>query len=291
MKTRVIFVEGIPGAGKTSAVQRLAEILEERGITTKIFLEGDLDQPADYEGVAFVREDIEKVLIEKHKSSPLQLLSFREALENGSLIYYAKMKKSGLFSDEMIKEFSPYDVYEQPVEIFTALMEKKWGEFNKILSKSNEVYILDCCLLQNPTTYLSAKNNLHYEYIHSFILTLLQQIKDFKPLVVYIEPADINEAILHVKKERSTEWFDFLTDYYTKQEYGKYHCLSADLSGVVHYLTHRIQMEKNILSHSDVDWMHIQRNQDSWKHLNDSIAKAALHFFDGFIYGGAGGSN
>ena len=271
MKTRIIFVEGIPGAGKTTAVQQIGNICKEKGVVAHTYLEGHLDQPADYERVSYLQEENLSIILDKHSISPLLLNGFKETVENGVLIYYGKQEESRLFPEEFIKELSFYDVYNQSPTIYTTLIKRKWASFKKSLGHNDNVYILDCCLLQNPTTFLMAKNNLSNNFIQSFVKELINEIREFQPMVIYIEPADITQSFSHVQKERSTDWFEFVRDYYTTQEFGNSHGLSNDLNGVIQYLIHRIELEKEILSHSKIDWVHIQRSQSSFGQVNKMI--------------------
>ncbi|WP_064091774.1 P-loop NTPase family protein [Rossellomorea aquimaris] len=271
MNTRIIFVEGIPGAGKTTAVQQIGHILREKGIVTHMYVEGDLDQPADYERVAYLQEENLSFILDKHSISSLELNRFRESIEKGVLVYYGKLEESALFPEEFIKELSFYDVYNQPPTIYRTLLKRKWTSFKKSLGHNDHVYILDCCLLQNPTTFLMAKNNLSTTNIQSFITELINEIRGFNPLVIYIEPTDITQSFSHVQKERSNDWFEFVRDYYTTQEFGYNNGLPNDLTGIIQYLTHRVKLEKDILSHSEIDWVHIERSQSSFGKVNEMI--------------------
>ena len=52
----LVLIEGIMGAGKTTTAQFVDETLQRLGLETKVYLEGNLDHPADYDGVAVVDE-------------------------------------------------------------------------------------------------------------------------------------------------------------------------------------------------------------------------------------------
>jgi thymidylate kinase len=56
MNTKLIVVEGIPGSGKTTTANFIKELLDERNISNQLFLEGDLNHPADFESVACLDE-------------------------------------------------------------------------------------------------------------------------------------------------------------------------------------------------------------------------------------------
>lgn len=52
MNTKLIIVEGLPGSGKSTTASTIYEILQNYPIKSELFLEGNLDHPADYDGVA-----------------------------------------------------------------------------------------------------------------------------------------------------------------------------------------------------------------------------------------------
>jgi hypothetical protein len=271
MSGSVIFVEGIPGAGKTSTVRMISRFLKDKGVPVKAYIEGDRDQPADYEGVALLSE-VQLSSIENNNSESANgLQSYCERTEYGVLVHYAKMAESKGFSEKIINEISRDDIYNKEAVIYTALIKNKWEQFSEILASTDDVYILDCCLLQNPTTFLSARNDLSEEFIEGFVRALLDIVKKYRPLVIYIEPNDIKKALEHVMLERTEQWFNFVRDYYTTQSYGKNHGLKNDFNGVMSYLKHRVKLEKSILTGANVDWIHIERDQSSWETVNNKI--------------------
>ncbi|WP_175988153.1 hypothetical protein [Bacillus sp. Marseille-Q1617] len=271
MSGRVIFVEGIPGAGKTSTVQMISGVLKDKGLPVKAYIEGDPDQPADYEGVALLSKEELSSIKKSNSESAKGLQFYCERTEYGVLVHYAKMAESNRFPEDIINEISRYDIYNKEPEMYTALIKSKWEQFSGILAGTDAVYILDCCLLQNPTTFLSARNDLQEDFIEGFVRDLLDEVKKFRPLVIYLEPNDIRKALKHVMSERSGQWFNFVRDYYTTQAYGKNHDLKNDFNGVISYLTHRVKLEKSILTKANVDWIHIERDQTSWETVNHTI--------------------
>jgi thymidylate kinase len=51
--SKLILVEGLPGSGKSTTATITNEILKDLNIDTKLFLEGNAEHPADYEGGSF----------------------------------------------------------------------------------------------------------------------------------------------------------------------------------------------------------------------------------------------
>ena len=53
MNTKLIIVEGLPGFGKSTTAKLINEILSQNKIEVELFLEGNLNHPADYDGVSY----------------------------------------------------------------------------------------------------------------------------------------------------------------------------------------------------------------------------------------------
>ncbi|OIU73266.1 hypothetical protein [Rossellomorea aquimaris] len=271
MSGRVIFVEGIPGAGKTSTVQKISHFLKGKGIPVKEVVEGNLEQPADYERAAFLTEDQLKSIEEEYGIDAGSVSSYCEILEHGMLVHYERMSESEAFSESFIKELEQFDIYNTDPDTYILVIKHKWRLFKELLAGTDDVYVLDCSLLQNPLTFLIAKNDMPAEFIKTFVIDLLMLVKEYRPLVVYLEPKEIKKALEHVMAERSEQWFTFVRDYYTKQKYGINHNLTNDLDGIMNFLEERVTVEKSILKDSGVDWLHIERDQASWRDVITKI--------------------
>ncbi len=64
LNTKLIIVEGLPGFGKSTTANLLYDILIEKNIDVELFLEGNLDHPADYEGVScFNKSEFKSMLV------------------------------------------------------------------------------------------------------------------------------------------------------------------------------------------------------------------------------------
>ncbi|MGD6801437.1 hypothetical protein [Rossellomorea aquimaris] len=246
---KLILVEGIPGSGKTTACGYIKKQLEDQGNRTKVYLEGDLDHPADYEATAFVSADQLGVLSIKFPELK-EKKSFQQykGTQAGVLIPYNKLSQAGELTSECTAELSKYDVYEMPPELYKELILNRWSTFVEKVKAEDFIVVADCCFMQNPLTMLMAKYNESCHSIKKFVSEIEEVIRELNPLVIYLEPVSIKEVIENVKMQRSPEWFKHVSSYYTKQEYGKAHSLPEGLEGVVQLLEDRAGLEKQLLS-------------------------------------------
>ncbi|WP_347552997.1 hypothetical protein ABFG93_22380 (plasmid) [Pseudalkalibacillus hwajinpoensis] len=78
-RTKLIIVEGMWGSGKSTTAELIYDHLTECGIDTRLFLEGDLDNPADYDKVACFTHNEYNNLLEKYSDSIRLIQSITES--------------------------------------------------------------------------------------------------------------------------------------------------------------------------------------------------------------------
>jgi hypothetical protein len=261
--TKLYIFEGVPGSGKTSSAKWLASRL---GDKAKLFLEGDPQHPADYESVACLTE-------EQVKDFEREYPSIREMLIGKGERYF--ISYMGLYEEdkELFDRVKAFDVYELPVEDYLEVALERWKEFVQQAWSKDDVYILECCYLQNPFTFLLAKHNCSEERIFKFLQQITNVISALNPVVIYFEQDHLAENLEKIRQERPVEWFDFINWYYTGQEYGKARSLSG-VSGVLHFLEERKELEKKFLQESAVRSIVINNTKGDWERIHHHISVA-----------------
>ena len=160
--SRLILVEGIPGSGKTSTATFIQKWLDERGFANRLFLEGDLDHPADYELVAyFSRPEYEQFLI-VNETSRLQLEEFSSFNGGDCFVAYRKLEQAHRedLPEGLIDDLARRDVYEiQHPDTYYRLTLERWKAFTEAALQAETTCVFECCFLQNPLTMLLAKYN------------------------------------------------------------------------------------------------------------------------------------
>ncbi len=70
---KLVLVEGIPGPGKTTTATFVKRLLDRHDVPSRLFCEGDLDHPADFESVAhFDGPDFEAFLANHAPYRPVE---------------------------------------------------------------------------------------------------------------------------------------------------------------------------------------------------------------------------
>lgn len=267
--TKLILVEGLPGSGKTSTARYVKQLLDKQNIANRLFLEGDLEHPADYDCAAFLTEGQYKALLHKHAEQQQLIERHSEAQADGFIVYYGKlMKQSDRFHGEA---FGANDVYSLPLAQHQQLVKGKWSSFVERAAMGDEVYILECCFLQNPLTVMLARENEPEPAIAAYIHELHSLIKPLNPLLIYLYQHNFKEIFPQIIAERPAEWLEYITWYYTEQGYG----LSKGLNGVeglLDVLELRKAYELAILKELPIDSIQFDKGMVNWTTIHSQIS-------------------
>ncbi|WP_017811926.1 P-loop NTPase family protein [Paenibacillus shenyangensis] len=254
MNTKLIMVEGLPGSGKSTISQLIADMLREQGMNVQLFQEGHLEHPADYESVAcYTEKELDQLLSTYEEYA--ELLKSR-VIQNGNdfLVPYQKIKNE-LGLDELHQlwnEVSQKDIYELPFEQNRRIITDKWDRFQREALISDSIFVFECCFMQNPLTIGTVKYNVQKQEVIDYVMQLGELMKPLHPLFIYIDQPDIRSVFEKAVRERPKTWSDGFIDYYTRQGLGKakgYH----GLDGTIQVLEERKNIELEIFDLLDMN--------------------------------------
>lgn len=248
MDGKLIIVEGIPGSGKTTTAQFARDWVAERGLTPRLHLEGDLDHPADFEAVACLSEPEYADLVARYAGCEDLLAQNSLVTPSGRFIRYVKLKRAygEELPDGLTDVLARFDVYELPPDRYRALAVERWQAFAAQAAAGDDVYIFECCFLQNPLTVLLGKHNKDVADVQAHILAVAELLEALNPLLVYLVSHDVPQVMERIARERPREWVDFVTAYLTGQGYGKAHGL-AGYDGVIQFYEMRQALELELI--------------------------------------------
>jgi hypothetical protein len=265
-KCKLIIVEGIPGSGKTTLATFVKDILHEQGISNRLYCEGDLDHPADFEAVAhFNRSGYESFLSRHAAYRPLLERNVTIAGDDCFLGYRKLRLEDGQTPpDELIDELAKNDVYETPLASeYCRLAAKKWQAFVEMAVLSEEVSIFECCFLQNPLTVLLGKHNIAVPDALRHIQTLAKIIQPLQPIVIYLWQQDTRLTLERIARERPQDWREFLIAYFTQQGWGKATGANG-FEGVIAFYDMRKRVELDLLRQLDITKLVVENANHDW---------------------------
>lgn len=249
MRSKLVLIEGLPGFGKTTTAQLVHEILTEMNIKSQLFLEGNLEHPADYDGVACFKKYEFDQLLSTHENFR-DLLSNRMIKQgNNYFLEYRKIKNEygSSFPDELLHAVVKNDVYELSLDQNRELITERWKKFTKSVLNGSDTFVFDCCFIQNPVTMGMIKYGAKKEDVISYVIELATIVEKLNPLLIYVEQNDLDHSFRKAVKERPKEWSEGFIEYYTNQGFGKKQGYNG-LEGTLLVLKARRELEEEIFN-------------------------------------------
>ncbi|CAN7763667.1 hypothetical protein LJR153_007166 [Paenibacillus sp. LjRoot153] len=284
MDSKLIIVEGLPGFGKSTTAQLISDILKEMKFEAALFMEGDLEHPADYEGVAcFTKNEFRKFLSSCNEEFR-DLFNKRvfEHDNNYFLLPYRKIENElGLkLPDEISTTVIENDIYELPLHQNINLITDKWSQFTGSALNSGKVYVFECCFIQNPVTVGMIKYGFMKEEVINHVTNLATIIESLNPLLIYIEQTNIEFSFNKAVKERPIEWSIGFINYYTNQGYGKERGYTG-LAGTIQVLKARADLENEILDKLNIKMVRINNSTyDINLYKSELVSIIKSHFLE-----------
>ncbi|WP_304943147.1 hypothetical protein [Vallitalea guaymasensis] len=245
MRTKLILVEGLPSSGKSTIAEITDEILNEIDIERKLFKEGNLDHPADYDGVAcFNHKEYNELIAKYNKYS--QLIQ-KDLIQKGNdyFLPYAKLLYDTSYPSELINDITKYDIYELSLDRHIDLILKKWEHFVHSVIHDKFTYIFECCFMQNPITVSMLRDNSPKEKTINYIKRLAKIIEPLNPILLYVNQKDFEMSFKKVLNERPESWLKGFIDYYTNRGFGKENEMNG-IEGTIEVLRARKKLELEI---------------------------------------------
>ena len=266
MGSKLVVVEGIPGSGKTTAAKFIRDWLAGQGAQTALYLEGDLDHPADFESVVCLTES-EFIGVLKQFPHSQRILEKQSVIRDGErFINYRKLQLefAEQLPDQLIRQLSQYEIYELSIAKFHRLLLERWQEFAAHAAQSDDVYIFECCFLQNPLTMYLGRHDAGLAAAREHILETADIIRSLHPILIYLHPGEAGETLRRVAQVRPQEWLDFVIAYHTQQGHGKAQGWQG-FEGMVKFYEMRQAIELELLPHLPLDTLlvpHMDWEQD-----------------------------
>ena len=275
--TRLILVEGVPGSGKTTTAQLVYAWLKQHSFMPRLYLEGNLDHPADYESVACLTYPEYAQLVENYPAHRSFLDQHATLLRGEYFLPYGKLANQfggvGGLPAGLIDELARYEIYDLPVEKHRRVAAQRWQDFTTWALAGDSTFIFECCFLQNPLTVLLAKHNQDVTEAEGHIQRLAEIIRPLDPLLIYLDPPDIRATLEKAAQNRPKAWLEYVTGYINGQAWGAAHGQSG-FDGMLHFYEMRRQVEKDLfarlplrklwLDQAGLDWPHTTRQVEEF---------------------------
>lgn len=249
MQCKLILIEGLPGAGKTTAARIVQDILRPHNVPLNVYLEGNPEHPADFDGTAICDTSRRDEILSSWPAQAGLLKKQCHRYGDNWIIHYGVLHN--ILPPELLKCLAELDVYELPFEDYTALLQNQWRNFVTTALGQPDTWLFECSLLQNPLTIGMISQNRSHEEIATHIHALQEIMRPLNPLLIYLTLDDIGSAFRKVTTQRPRAWKESFINYYTNREYGTSLWLRGT-AGTIAALRDRYQLERDILRGLDM---------------------------------------
>lgn len=236
---RNLFIEGVPGTGKSTLLNRLARECPE----CHPYREGDLS-PAELAWCSYLTKPVWQEMLRKYSGFEKEIRNKTKEEDGRYIVAYTQI----LAEDRTFyQDMEQYEIYNGRVDFQT---------FHDVIMKryrnlSGEKNLFECSFFQNSIESMMLFYQMAEEDIFAFYEEAYGILKEKGFRLIYLDSAQIRENLLHIKKERSDEngnemWYPLMLNYLKDSPYGKEHGYEG-LEDVVAHFERRRRMELKIL--------------------------------------------
>ena len=278
MNSRLILVEGIPGAGKTTTARKIKEKLIDEGKEAILYEEG-MSHPADMAWNACLKEDEYNDFIKKcsemwegskksiSKEELISRIQRQTRIEDNNVILaYTKIDFPEDCYWSLIGDVASKEICDgrKSLDEFRDIHLRRWSKFAEQALLNDNIYIFECAFLQNHIFELLGVYEKSDEEIYLYLKSLLETVKSLSPSIVYIEPSSVEDIIIQAANESKSpegsrpDWIDEVANWVSNMNFGKSHKLEG-IEGVISFCRERLRIDKLMIDMLDVPVTIIKR--------------------------------
>lgn len=278
MNSRLILVEGIPGAGKTTTARKIKEKLIDEGKEAILYEEG-MSHPADMAWNACLKEDEYNDFIKKcsemwegskksiSKEELISRIQRQTRIEDNNVILaYTRIDFPEDCYWSLIGDVASKEICDgrKSLDEFRDIHLRRWSKFAEQALLNDNIYIFECAFLQNHIFELLGVYEKSDEEIYLYLKSLLETVKSLSPSIVYIEPSSVEDIIIQAANERKSpegsgpDWIDEVANWVSNMNFGKSHNLKG-IEGVFYFCKERLRIDKLMIEKLNVPVTIIKR--------------------------------
>lgn len=278
MNSRLILVEGIPGAGKTTTARKIKEKLIDEGKEAILYEEG-MSHPADMAWNACLKEDEYNDFIKKcsemwegskksiSKEELISRIQRQTRIEDNNVILaYTKIDFPEDCYWSLIGDVASKEICDgrKSLDEFRDIHLRRWSKFAEQALLNDNIYIFECAFLQNHIFELLGVYEKSDEEIYLYLKILLETVKSLSPSIVYIEPSSVEDIIIQAANESKSpegsrpDWIDEVANWVSNVNFGKSHNLKG-IEGVFYFCKERLRIDKLMIEKLNVPVTIIKR--------------------------------
>ena len=190
---KLLLIEGLPGTGKTTATQKIYDILSAKGEHVIALFEGDERIPCDFYEMAGI---------------PIDEFDGYEGMVMHTPNYaYVRLSTC---PDAVAKQFRRWDMGDErnqqvSVAHYIPCALERLDAWVAATLDNDDTVIIDSGCLQNPINELLFRGATDDE-VRVFVMGIIERIKPLNPICVYLKRESAKEAIDFAKHAKGEAW-------------------------------------------------------------------------------------
>lgn len=208
----LVFMEGLPGVGKSTNSGLLFRQFERHGYKTRWVHEFDRPHPVLFFQEACLKMNEYHNWMARHNPSTSLIERFsriHEEIVGFDLLELSWNYKKAL-SDKAIYELLERDVWKFTLDEYVDVALEKWRLFARaLLEEPDQVVIVDSGIFQYQIFSFLLVNATKQQLDH-FIQTLWEYVSPLNPKLVYLYRESVSDAIDHLKRARGESFFQHI---------------------------------------------------------------------------------
>jgi hypothetical protein len=248
MKHSIIFIEGLPGSGKSTYAQKLHQHLLSKGVACEVFTEGEL-HPIDLAWCSVMDKQTYERMLKEFAQYADQIKQHTRQQGNRYTTAYTKVKVEDP-DVSFFEKFGAYEIYKtNDFPGFKNTHLDLWKSFHP----AGKVYLFECVFLQNHINELILKFDASRTDIVSYFQGLISCVSQYDPLLIYINQVDIQSTLDAVIEQRRSDnpahkdWIELVYEYLQSTTHGKQKGFTG-YNGVLSYFSYRRDLELEIIA-------------------------------------------
>lgn len=204
--TKLIFMEGVSGVGKTTMTRMLEKELQDAGYTVRIYAEFDFTNPIDFYCTAYLTHAETDALRRKYPAETETIRRYTIPAGEAVLVRYFD-EDTPLFPEDLLEELRGYEFCWHPKRLvplsaYTAAYRAVWQNFAAGLDGTYDYILFDGSLLHHPINDMMRNYRCTPEEALAHVKVLMDALGTVERQIFYLEPADIGVQLARAHRDR-----------------------------------------------------------------------------------------